>query len=310
MFNSNALATKGGVLCYGELLWDGVMGQRFPGGAPGNVASHLIQHGVRTHVCSAIGSDSLGDELLEELNRRGFDTGLIQKTAAPTIVTNAISDKPKVGPSLTEEASFGNIEYEEAAFETAKGSSIVYFGTAIQYYPTARSTLYRLLDRIEADETLLVADSNLRWQRYSLETVQKTLHYVDVLKLTVDEAQKIATLLDLRFQETADIIRWLKDTYAIPTIAVTDGKRGSYLYHRFDDVIHVPGVFTKQPDPDADPLGAGDAFVAGMLISVLEQVPNIDWIRALHYGNVLGSYTAASRGAMPEYRVDDIRALA
>ena len=50
---------------FGEILWDCLPSGRHAGGAPFNVACHLVQLGVSASLLSAVGQDALGDEILE-----------------------------------------------------------------------------------------------------------------------------------------------------------------------------------------------------------------------------------------------------
>jgi len=65
------------VLCFGEMLWDSLPTGLFPGGAPMNVAYHLHQLGLRAAPVSAVGQDTLGDELIRRVTAWGLDTKLI-----------------------------------------------------------------------------------------------------------------------------------------------------------------------------------------------------------------------------------------
>ncbi len=70
------------VVGLGELLWDCFSESRLPGGAPANVAFHACQLGCCGIVCSRVGRDPLGDELLAFLAGQGLETTLVQHDAA------------------------------------------------------------------------------------------------------------------------------------------------------------------------------------------------------------------------------------
>ena len=53
------------VLCFGEVLWDTFEDGKKAGGAPMNVAMHLVQQGVEVAFASRIGEDPSGDELVD-----------------------------------------------------------------------------------------------------------------------------------------------------------------------------------------------------------------------------------------------------
>ena len=88
------------VVGLGEALWDCFADSRRPGGAPANVAFGAFQLGYRGIVCSRVGADALGDELLayltdqELLELRDRRLGLTEagrvKLAAVTLVMDLI----------------------------------------------------------------------------------------------------------------------------------------------------------------------------------------------------------------------------
>ena len=54
----------------GEILWDIFPDRKALGGAPANFAYHCMQLGHEAYAISAIGKDSLGEEVKRELARR------------------------------------------------------------------------------------------------------------------------------------------------------------------------------------------------------------------------------------------------
>ncbi|MDB5153230.1 MAG: carbohydrate kinase, partial [Mucilaginibacter sp.] len=69
------------VLCFGEVLWDTFEDGKKAGGAPMNVATHLVQQGVEVAFASRVGEDPSGDELLEFLKLNNLFSALIQRDA-------------------------------------------------------------------------------------------------------------------------------------------------------------------------------------------------------------------------------------
>ncbi|MGN6640094.1 MAG: PfkB family carbohydrate kinase, partial [Mucilaginibacter sp.] len=67
------------VLCFGEILWDTFDDGKKPGGAPMNVAMHLMQQGVDVAFASRVGQDAAGDELVDFLQQHNLYSELIQR---------------------------------------------------------------------------------------------------------------------------------------------------------------------------------------------------------------------------------------
>src|SRR5579862_4842141 len=64
---------------FGEILWDCLPSGRHAGGAPFNVSAHLAQLGVTAALISAIGRDSLGEEILKVAEDKGVDTRFVTR---------------------------------------------------------------------------------------------------------------------------------------------------------------------------------------------------------------------------------------
>ena len=64
---------------FGEILWDCLPSGRHAGGAPFNVAAHLVQLGVSASLISAIGQDPLGDEILKVAQDKGVNTQFVTR---------------------------------------------------------------------------------------------------------------------------------------------------------------------------------------------------------------------------------------
>ena len=78
---------KNRVLCFGEVLWDAFGDEKKAGGAPMNVARHLVQQHVDVAFASRVGTDASGDELVNFLKESGlYSSTLIQRDNNPHYV--------------------------------------------------------------------------------------------------------------------------------------------------------------------------------------------------------------------------------
>src|ERR1700709_1401502 len=66
------------ILCFGEILWDTFGDEKVAGGAPMNVARHLVQQGCDVQFATRVGTDASGDGLIEFLKANGLYSDLIQ----------------------------------------------------------------------------------------------------------------------------------------------------------------------------------------------------------------------------------------
>ena len=71
------------VVALGELLWDMLPSGKRAGGAPTNFCYHAMKNGADGSAVSALGEDSLGDELEGEIKKAGIKH-VIKRNAYPT----------------------------------------------------------------------------------------------------------------------------------------------------------------------------------------------------------------------------------
>jgi len=279
----------------GELLWDCFPDSRRPGGAPANVAYHAAQLGCRARVCSRVGTDAAGDELLAYLAQRGLDTRWIQRDRRhPTgtvIVHAGRPDAPAY--SIHENVAWDYLRLSPEWEREFSRADAVCFGTLAQRSSRSRSTIRRAL-RL-ADEALLVYDVNLRppfckpaWMRASIDVA-------DVVKLNDQEAPPLAELYGLAFTgDLADFARTLLAARELRAVCVTRGAAGCLLAAR-DEIVDIPG----RPVEVVDTVGAGDAFTAALTCGLLERWP---LALAAKFANEVGGLVASRAGAMPDLR--------
>src|SRR5271157_1198599 len=104
---------------FGEILWDCLPSGRHAGGAPFNVAAHLAQLGVSVSLISAVGQDSLGDEILEVAKNKGVNVEFVGRVriGLPTGTVIATVD------------AMGNGEYELG--QRVAGEEIIVAGSGL-----------------------------------------------------------------------------------------------------------------------------------------------------------------------------------
>ena len=136
-------------------------------------------------------------------------------------------------------------------------------------------------------------------------TLEKLLPFISIFKVGHDEAETIWQL-NLSAEDYAANFYKKTSTLAI----VTDGESGAVLFNG-TNYIREPSIEIEV----IDPVGAGDAFVAGFLGTLIRQnIPLRDFLKAEHesqvesltkalrVGNICGALTCTKKGdtaAMP-----------
>jgi fructokinase len=278
----------------GEILWDLLPGGRQPGGAPFNFAFHCHQLGQPSAMVSRVGADELGRDLRAAVRGLGLSDAYLQDDPGhPTgTVTVAVDERGQPTFTITEGVAWDHLAWDdrlEALFGHAKA---VCFGTLVQRAPESRATVRRAL--AAAHDALVEYDINLRQHYYDRGVIEASLKASRWAKLNDDELAVLAGLLGLSGATESARLADLRRRYGLELAALTRGEHGC-LVQTADGEVAAPGERVRV----VDTVGAGDAFAAGLLVSVLEGRPVAD---AARFANRLAARVAASAGGTP--RID------
>lgn len=277
------------ILCFGEILWDTFEDGRVAGGAPMNVARHLVQQGADVSFASKVGTDAPGTELVEFLKGGGLYSGLVsQDEALPTcIVTVELDATGQATYIIPQPVSWDNMETNDELTNAAEQASAIVFGSLACRTKVTRDTLLNVLDETTA---LKVFDVNLRAPHYNLATIETLSAKADVVKMNEDEA---ALLIGGSNGDLKEKITEFQKKYHPQTICVTRGENGAIIWHDYEFFEH-PGY----PVDVVDTVGAGDAFLATFVMGLLTKQP---MQQVLEKACKVGAFVAGNRGANPVY---------
>ena len=277
------------ILCFGEILWDTFGDEKTAGGAPMNVARHLVQQHMNVLFASRVGKDPSGDGLVEFLKANGLYSELIQlDEKLPTCEVTVSLDEAGVATYIIPEpVSWDNIQTETALTKAAGQASAIVYGSLASREGATKNTLLNLLQETTA---LKVFDVNLRPPHYTLSTIETLVAGADVIKMNEEEA---ALLIGGNTDNLKENIIEFQKKYHPKTVCVTRGEHGAMAWHDYEFYEH-PGC----PVSVVDTVGAGDAFLAAFVSGLLKNEPMQQLIeRACR----VGSFVAGKRGANPVY---------
>ncbi|MES2268846.1 MAG: carbohydrate kinase [Bacteroidota bacterium] len=285
---------KNKVLCFGEVLWDAFGDEKKAGGAPMNVARHLVQQHVDVKLASRVGSDASGDELVNFLKKNGLYSPMIQRdNTLPTCeVTVELDDKHQATYIIPQPVSWDNIQLDNNLKEGGKGASIIVFGSLACREKTTHDALLNLLDETDATK---IFDVNLRHPHYTLATIETLAARANVIKMNEEEAD---LLIGGGSGDLKSKITEFRKKYHTKTICVTRGEKGAIIWHDYEFFEH-PGFNVEV----ADTVGAGDAFLATFIAGLIANnpIPKI-----LTNACAVGAFVTSQRGANPVYVQDEI----
>jgi fructokinase len=287
-------------VCFGEILWDFLPRGAFPGGAPANAAYHLRQFGLRAHLVSAVGRDLLGDELLRRLRHAGLPSnGLTRHLGLPTGYVLASLD---AGGDATYEIATGvawdQIATGEDTIAATHAARALVFGSLALRSTYNRASLERLL-AVAPGDAERVFDVNLRPPHDDLPLVQGLARRATLVKVNETEAARLAGAEPGSGHEE-EHARVIAAATGCGKVCVTAGARGAGFL--VSDRWHWTPA---RPTQVRDTIGAGDAFLAGLLGALI--LRNASPPAALACACRLGEFVASSDGPTPPWP-DSLRA--
>ena len=266
--------------------------QKAPGGAPANVAVAVARLGHLSAFVGQVGDDPFGHYLANVLNTEGIDTtGLRFSDAARTALAF-------VSLAAHGERSFVFYRHpsadmlmrpEDVDLDVINRGRVFHFGSITLIHEPSRSATLMAAQQARTRGMLLSYDPNLRLALWPDADAARAgmlsgLGYAHIVKISDEELEFLG----------GDIHALWRDEMQI--IVVTHGAGGATVYTRREQ-HHVSG-FTVEP---IDTTGAGDGFVAGMLVGILEHEG--DYMRHMpqivRFANAVGALTTTMRGAIP-----------
>ena len=279
------------VIGIGEALWDMLPEGKKLGGAPANFAYHACQFGLEGMAVSAIGQDSLGEEIVEaleahhlpyHLDRVEYPTGTVQVTLDPQGVPQY---------EIKTDVAWDNIPYTKELAALAADCKAVCFGSLAQRNAVSRESIGLFLQAVPED-CLKVFDINLRQDFYNREVLVESFRRCDILKINDEELVVISRMFELPGLSLEEKCRSLIKTYNLQMLILTCGVNGSYVFYEGGlSFLDTPKVKV------ADTVGAGDSFTGAFVGSLLggKTVPE-----AHETAVKVSAYVCTQSGAMPE----------
>ncbi|MFE7172640.1 sugar kinase [Streptomyces sp. NPDC057616] len=276
------------------------------GGAESNVACGLAGLGHRAAWLSRVGDDPFAERILAELTARDVDVSAVQTD--PERPTGVYFKDP--GPNRTRThyyrggSAATGMGPELARHPALRQTRIVHLsGVAAALSDSCARLLETLLGCRPGNGPLVSFDVNHRpalWRGGRAEAARRLLalaRNADIVFVGRDEAE------ELWGTARPDDIEGLLGS--APVVVVKDAEHGATSYA--DGVrTFVPSLPTKV----VEPVGAGDAFAAGYLAGVLENLPERSRLRLGHLAAATALRTRDDVPVMPgRAEIDECLAL-
>ncbi|MCA1645848.1 MAG: sugar kinase [Chloroflexi bacterium] len=268
--------------------------RRYIAGAESNLAIGLSRLGHAAGWISRVGDDEFGRAIVFRIRGEGVDTShVISDDAAPTGLV--IRERRDVGPIEQVYYRRGSAASRLAAADL----DAAYVGSARFLHLTGitpalsescRQTVFAAADMARAAGVRVVLDPNYRSKLWAAPEAREVLRmlarHCDILLPGMDEAQLLTGLAEPE-QAARELIG-----LGPRLVVIKLGAQGALALDAHGQVTRAPAVVVERI---VDPVGAGDAFAAGLLSGLLR---DFTLAGALALANRCGALAMLSAGDM------------
>lgn len=296
------------ILGFGAVLWDDIaddpktQGAQNIGGSVFNVMVHAKRLGNEASMLTAIGDDPLGDRTVQTMKELSIGTELVKIVSEPTCLVRVTFDENKQPSySCDDRVSWDFITVNQSDIDIINNNRYDYFcfGTLEQRNTVSRNALIQVLEKCRFDKVYL--DLTLRPPFYSKEIMVYSLKKCNIAKMNMEEAIVTNSMLEVKAASVGDFMASLRQLYSIDMVIVTDGEDGAYFSNR-ETCGHCPGYTVDL----VDPVGAGDAFSAGLLHKLKKGYP---LEQACDFACRMGAMICSKKSSIPDYSNDEVNIL-
>ena len=277
-----------------------------PGGSPYNVALGLARLEAPARFVGRLSGDPLGAILRRHAERSRVDLSLSVDVREPSTV--ALVELDDTGAAQYRFGIEGTADFRWTADELARVPEdvlAVHFGSLASWLPPGDAAIAARVAELRAAGVTVTYDPNVRPHLQpdgaaARAHIESVLPLADVVKTSEED------LAHLRPGETAEQVArdWL--TLGPQAVVVTRGGDGSLA-------VTAAGTVTRPPRPITvvDTVGAGDAFMSGLLDALHRSgrlaradLAGADWGDVLDAAALVAALTCARAGANPPRRAD------
>jgi fructokinase len=270
-----------------------------PGGSPYNVSIGVARLGHRSAFAGRLSGDLFGRLLSGHLSENGVATHLAAACAEPTALAFvAGAEAEAVYEFRLEGTAAAMLAPADLPAERFAGLEVLHFGSFGLALRSSREAVLGLARAVRG-RMLLSFDPNVRpaivadWPEY---------------RAALAEAARLA---DLVKTSEADLAAWgaVPDLRSDQALVVTAGPAGSRL-RLGGRTVTCPAV----PCRVADTVGAGDAYLAALLVALAERraldrdalgrLGDSDWLAIMRFASAAAALTCERAGADPPGRAE------
>ncbi|MDR1293324.1 MAG: carbohydrate kinase [Clostridiales Family XIII bacterium] len=287
----------------GRGLQDARVFEAKAGGSAANVACVTAKLGHPTAFVGKVGRDAMGEHCMETLRSCGVDTTLVKVSdALPTTLALVAHDSKgdrSFGFYRTGTADTDLSEDDVRELNISMPAKYVHFGGVSLTKGPLRDSVFSTVESAKKNGSVISYDPNLRESLWGSMSEAKTLmsdamRYANILKISEEEGEFFFGQRD--HEKIFDII---SEKYGVDMILITCAERGCVC--RLGDLTVASRAYDVKT---VDTTGAGDAFLGGVLHSVLglgkrlDELTEEELTHTLDVANAVGSLVTTAPGAI------------
>lgn len=290
-------AESSAIVLFGEVLVDCFPDREVQGGAPFNVAHHLLglgrAAGLAPVLVTRIGKDERGRQMLASIQAAGLAIdGIQQDSLHPTGQVRISMDGKGHHFEIVPDQAWDYIHAEMARLVAlARHPGWVYFGTLAQR-AASRPALRALL---RASQARTFLDINLRDPWVRKDVLRWSLGKADVVKVNEEELHRVTHMMGQGGGAAKQLGERLIHAFSLEQLLVTQGEKGAWLLKHTGEFTQAEAGATVV-DP-VDTVGAGDGFAAVFLLGLTQGWPARQTLERAHR---FAGEICRLRGAIPE----------
>ncbi len=257
---------------------------RLPGGSAANVSVALSKLGVQTSFVGKLGGDFNSLLLIKEFIREGVDISNLKiepnkKAPEPVVFVDLNGEKRIIAP-YGKDIALSIDSPEEIDWGLLKSARCLYIGDMFREVSAVISSYGQNYNK------LVVYRPSTVYLKQGIESLEPILKNTNYLLMNKKGWELLESSSNEKLRTANDLL-----DYGCSTVIITQGIHGCIVYQHEREFI-VPA---KKVDA-VDTTGAGDAFAAGLIKGLLEDMDMYDAVRlAMRYASHSIQYLGARR---------------
>ena len=255
------------------------------GGCAGNTGAALKKLGIDVALIGKVGNDGFGDYLIKEMSQCGLNVQGIRKDSnVNTSCSLALVEDDGERRFIHCYGADGTFTEDDVDWDIIKGCKILHIAGSLLMPTFDGIQTARVLEKARSMGITISLDTAWDPKGKWLETIEPSLKYIDIFLPSIEEARMITGL------DTAEEIADFFLKYGMKIVGLKMGSKGCFIKSSQNEIVELP-IFNIDA---VDATGAGDAFVAGFIMGVLN---DWDMKRTAEFACAVGACCVQAMGA-------------